>query len=176
MTLIREDMTGSMRTAIVIGVALIVLLLLGVVAYTTGLLGTYETGPQGEMGVGEGTEEDTETDADTNTSQNYHADGNGSVYFRMSEEHKFPVAAGAKRAVIKITFPEADLDLYVYDSNGERAGYSAEAGWGGSEEVTLSAADLMKGGVGDWTLSVHNWGDMSPWSPEEYQWNVDVYY
>lgn len=107
----------------------------------------------------------------------YHDEGTDTILIGLpvqtsatTKEYTFPVEENASSAIIQIVSDARDIDLYVYDPNGNHAGTSA--GPDANEKVKLDANDLKRGGPGDWTVLVHAYAGFNL----QYTYIIDVYY
>lgn len=164
------------RTITIIGTILIILATAGVFAYEASSIEVSEPPTAddagGEAGNGAAaTEQRSERD--------YHAEHDGTIQGSSvvvitdisSASHTFPVEEGAKKAVITVS-ADKDVDLYIYDPDGELVGSSATED--STETVTLNAAQLSN--TGEWEALIHNWGPPNPFNTATYHLVIDVYY
>ena len=163
------------RTITIVGTIVIILVTAGVFSYEASSIEVKEP-PKEEVTTGETTTSVTPTGNETLAHEGEEGDdtitGTPGPLIKFYMEYSFQVKENARSGTVKIEWStgKGDLDLYVYDPQGNEVGSSANSGFQGEEVVELSAGDLRQ--TGEWTFRVIHWAG----TPVEYHWSWDTYY
>ncbi len=163
------------RTITIVGTIVIILVTAGVFSYEASSIEVKEVIEEEAVETGEAGEE---VPAEEETGEHEGEEGDDMItgtpgpIIKFYIEYSFQVNENARSGTVKIEWStgKGDLDLYVYDPQGNEIGSSANSGFTGEEIVDLSAGDLTK--TGEWTFHVIHWGG----TPVEYHWSWDIYY
>jgi len=119
-------------------------------------------------------------DEDTTNDGNYHVEYTGTIegsspsitFFMASDTKTFPVDVYAKNAVITVS-SDKDIDLYVYNPDGDLVAKSVTANI--TETVELSSSELSL--TGEWEVVIHHYSVINnPFNSAEYHLVIDIYY
>ena len=163
------------RTITIVGTVVIILAIAGVFSYEASSIEVKEVI---EEEAGDADEPDEEGAPEEETGEHEGEEGDDTIVgspgpiIRFYMEYSFQVKENARSGTVKIEWStgKGDLDLYVYDPQGNEVGSSANSGFQGEEVVELSAGNL--GQTGEWTFRVIHWAG----TPVDYHWSWDIYY
>lgn len=117
----------------------------------------------------------------TKNDGDYHTEYNGTIQGSSnavsgepwsSATQTFPVDVGAKSAVITVS-SDKDVDLYIYDPEGNLVASSATAET--TETAELNSSELSL--TGEWDAKIYHYSVVpQPYNSAEYHLVIDVYY